>query len=372
MHQSGDGRFDARLVVLVSDTPCFAQMYERGGCASSKAGRETDVSVARERALTVRAKIVDEGGDIARRALCVAARAAFGFHSWRIRVCNHDDKSALASVTLRPAKMIGKHFLVVGVLSCALVPGPASAEEIIEVTSCDPFDTEVGNGAEMVCVAPPDWMNDTGQTEDDPFDGPESDEYSKGGKKTKTKKKKSGGGGNPNAGKEAQRKARCKACKASADQCRSQAQTAEASCNQTAAGQAEWRCNINKQNGPGKTPWGCTTNDLFEGICSGVEAPWNDRDKWEPGGANTKYYCESSWRVSHPGGSVTSTDTTGFSVSFKGVGGSQSSTVTATYQLTGQQGYGLACTDVGSKLVAGCIGEQTKCLNENGCEGQDL
>lgn len=262
--------------------------------------------------------------------------------------------------------MIGKHFWVVGVFSCALLPGPASAEEI-EVYSCDPWDTEIGQGAEMVCVPPPDWMNDSGQPEDDPFDGGEGDEYSKGGKRTKTKKTrpKKEGGGNPNA--EAKRKANCKACKSALSQCKADAEAKELSCQQAASARAEWRCNINKQNGPGKTPWGCTTNDLYEGACAGVESPWNDRDRWEPGGENTKYYCEQSWRVSHPKGSVTVSDTLDFSALFKGVGASQSSTVSSTYQLTGKSGWLSSCMAVGDQLDAGCGNAGNKCFDENAC-----
>jgi hypothetical protein len=74
----------------------------------------------------------------------------------------------------------------------------------------------------MVCVAPRDWMSDTGGPEDDPFDGPEGDEYSKGGKpkKKKANKGEKTGGGNSNGSGEAKRKARCKACKKSADNAR--------------------------------------------------------------------------------------------------------------------------------------------------------
>lgn len=263
--------------------------------------------------------------------------------------------------------MIGKYFWVVGVFSCALLPGPASAEEIIEVTSCDPFDTEVGNGAEMVCVAPPDWMNDSGQPEDDPFDGPEGDEYIKGGKKTKTKKKtdRPPGGGNGSA--EAKRKARCGACKKAGEQCVSQANAAGQSCMQSGANMATLRCSGPKLHG-GDTPWGCGTFDIYDGECAGVEAPWNDKSRWEPGGESTQYNCEESWRLPHPAGSVTSSGTEGFSVSFKGVGVTNSTTITTTFNLTGQQGYQQACGAVGNQLWAACVGQQTKCLTTNSCE----
>lgn len=269
--------------------------------------------------------------------------------------------------------MIGKHFFVVGVLSCVFVSGPASAEEIIEVTSCDPFEAEVGSGAEMVCVGMEDWLSDTGQPEDDPFDGPEGDEYSKGPKKkTKTKTKKSGGGGNPNPGKEeAQRKARCKACKTASSQCKQGAQAEELRCETNARGTAAWRCNINKQQGPGKTPWGCNTNQLYEGLCNTAEPPWNDRDKWEPGGENTQYYCEQSWAVSHPNGSISSEEKLDLSVLFKGVGASSSTTVKSTYELQGKNGWQNSCTAAGDALQDGCDDAATKCFDENDCSAAE-
>lgn len=264
--------------------------------------------------------------------------------------------------------MIGRHFFLVGVLCCALVPG-ASAEEIIEVTSCDPFDTQVGDGAEMVCVPPPDWMDD--QPEDDPFDGAEGDEYNKGGKRTKTKTKKKTGGGNPNGSAEAKRKANCNACKKSADQCKQGAQAEELRCGARARETAAWRCNINKQQGPGKTPWGCNTNQLYEGLCNTAEPPWNDRDKWEPGGANTQYYCEESWAVSHPNGSISSEEKLDLSVLFKGVGASSSTTVNSTYELQGKNGWQNSCAAAGDKLQNGCNDAETKCFDENDCSAAE-
>lgn len=266
--------------------------------------------------------------------------------------------------------MIGKHFFVVGVL-CALIPAPTSAEEI-EVVSCDPWDVEIGQGAELVCMSQPEWMDEEVEP-DDPFDGPEGNEYQKGGKPKKTKKKKGEkvGGGNPNGSAEAKRKARCAACKTSKNQCVSQAQSAELNCQQAARERAAWRCNVFEQHGPGKTPWGCTTHDIYDGRCPGVEAPWNDKNKWEPGGENTSWNCEESWRLPHLAGTVSTSDTSGYSVSFKGVGASNESTVNSTYQLSGARGWLGACLAVGGELQDGCLGAANKCFSDNGCGPED-
>jgi hypothetical protein len=143
------------------------------------------------------------------------------------------------------------------------------------------------------------------------------------------------------------------------------------SCMSTAAGMATKLCTAPSLQG-GFTPWGCGTFDIYDGECPGVEAPWNDKSRWEPGGESTQRNCEESWRLPHPAGSTSTSDESGFSAEFHGVGGSTSTTINSTFQLTGAQGYGQACTNVGTSLMMGCIGAETKCLQENACEGSDL
>lgn len=267
---------------------------------------------------------------------------------------------------------IDKQIVLVGVLSCALVPEPADAETI-EVYSCDPGDIELGTGPDMICLDTPDWI-DSGPP--DPVDGRDDldpDQYGKpsgvGKDKDKGKGKGKGKGGGGGVGRH---KAICRACKSAKNKCISQAQLAETSCMDDARDMVAFRCDIAGRKGNTITPWGCSIFDLYNQECPGVESPWNDKDKWEPGGLNTQWNCQESWRVPHPGGTVSASSNGQYSATFGGVGGSTSKTLTTTYELTGQHGYGLACVEVGNSLAGGCTGEASKCYMENDCTAEDL
>ena len=271
-----------------------------------------------------------------------------------------------ALATLMSVALIGTTFT-----TAFVVPNIARAETII-VEACNVGMIELRTGNNVTCIDPNEperGGGDGGKGGDDTYDD--------GGL----------GGARPRpqpSPAERRRVARCKQCQASSRTCQAQALFARMTCVTNAANQARERCDI---LGRGVTftvtAWGCSIFDHSAGLCGGqVESPWNQPERWAFGcqgkgrfrscGGPAVDNCASSWRTSHPAGSVAIGTSGELSATFEGVGGQATQTTTETYQWDGRNGYLAACEDAAMNLAHHCTGRENACYQANQCSAEDL